>query len=214
MKDITLSIVVPLYNEEKNVPILYKRLTETLGKLAATYEIIFIDDGSTDGTFKALEAVRAHNAHVKIIQFRKNFGQTAALQAGIDHARHEVIVTLDGDLQNDPEDIPALLEKMEEGYDIVSGWRKKRKDSFSRIIPSRFANKIISKVTGVALKDYGCTLKAYKHEVIKSVHLFGDMHRFIPALASWQGVAIAEIPVRHHPRILGKKIASSVVSKI
>ncbi len=204
MKDLSVSIVVPVYNEERNVGILHERLQAVCRHFHSPYEVIFVDDGSTDRTVSMLEEAHKKDPHTKIIALRRNFGQTAALQAGIDHALHEVIVTLDGDLQNDPEDILLLLEKIKEGYDIVSGWRRHRKDSLSRTIPSKIANMLISHVTGVRLKDYGCTLKAYRTEIIKSLHLFGDMHRFIPALASWQGVRIAEIPVKHHPRIHGK----------
>lgn len=200
-----ISVVIPAYNEEENIPILYEKLKRVLENLGEDYEIIFVDDGSTDRTYEVLKEIAQRDKKVKVIRFRRNFGQTAALYAGFEHAKGDVIITMDADLQNDPEDIPRLLEKMKEGYDIVSGWRKERKDPFfSRKLPSMIANWIISKVTGVYLHDYGCTLKAYKAEVAKSFRLYGDMHRFLPALAKRFGAKITELPVKHHPRLYGK----------
>ena len=199
-----ISIVVPLYNEEENLPILNSSLLGVLQKLDKPFEIIYVDDGSTDKTFPILQSICNSNPSIKAIRLRRNFGQTAAMSAGFDHARGEIIITIDGDLQNDPADIPRLLEKLDEGYDIVSGWRKDRKDKlFSRKIPSMIANRIIGKTTGVRLHDYGCTLKAYRAEVIKPIPLYGELHRFIPALASIYGARITEIPVDHHPRRYG-----------
>ncbi len=200
-----ISIVIPAYNEEESLPVLYKKLKEVLDTLEKNYEIIFIDDGSTDRTPEILEKIASEDKKVKVVRFRRNYGQTAAMYAGFEHSKGDVIITMDADLQNDPEDIPLLLRKIEEGFDIVSGWRKDRKDPFlSRKFPSKIANWIISKVTGVYLHDYGCTLKAYRKEVAKHYRLYGDMHRFLPALAKRFGARITEVPVKHHPRIYGK----------
>ncbi|WP_448583993.1 glycosyltransferase family 2 protein [Thermocrinis sp.] len=200
-----LSVIIPAYNEEENVPILYEKLKKVLDNLGEDYEIIFVDDGSTDSTYDRLRKLATEDKRVKVLRFKKNYGQTAAMSAGFEHAKGDVIVTLDADLQNDPEDIPILLEKLKEGYHIVSGWRKDRKDPFlSRKLPSMIANWLISKITGVHLHDYGCTLKAYRAEVVKDLELFGDMHRFLPALTKRKGAKIAEVPVRHHPRIYGR----------
>jgi len=200
-----LSVVIPAYNEEENIPILYDKLKKVLENLQEDYEIIFVDDGSQDRTFEVLKEIAQKDSKVKVIRFKRNYGQTAALYAGFQYAKGDVIITMDADLQNDPEDIPRLLEKLREGYDIVSGWRKYRKDPFlSRKLPSMVANWIISKVTGVYLHDYGCTLKAYKAEFLKDLELYGDMHRFLPALTKRKGAKITEIVVRHHPRIYGK----------
>ncbi len=200
-----VSVVIPAYNEEENLPVLYERLKAVLDKLEGDYEILFVDDGSTDGSFEVLRDLARRDERVRVIRFRRNYGQTAAMYAGFEHATGDVIVTMDADLQNDPEDIPRLLRKLEEGYDIVSGWRKDRKDPFlSRRLPSKIANWIISKVTGVELHDYGCTLKAYRSEIAKRYRLYGDMHRFLPALARRFGARVTEIPVRHHPRLYGR----------
>ncbi|WP_297886921.1 glycosyltransferase family 2 protein [Sulfurihydrogenibium sp.] len=211
-KKIYLSIVVPIYNEEENLPILYKKIKDVIENLFRqekykdkTYEIIFVNDGSKDRSWEIIKEIAEKDPHVVGINFRRNFGQTAAMAAGFDKAKGEIIITMDGDLQNDPEDIPKLLEKIDEGYDVVSGWRKDRKDAFlSRTLPSRIANWLISKVTGVHLHDYGCSLKAYKAEVAKSLDYYGEMHRFLPALSKVVGANITEIPVKHHPRIYGK----------
>jgi glycosyltransferase involved in cell wall biosynthesis len=200
----TISIVVPLYNEEENVRDLHARLKEVLDTLDNEYELIFIDDGSTDRTLALLQEIQSGDDRVVVLSLRRNFGQTAAFAAGFDYARGDVIVTMDGDLQNDPKDIPRLLELIREN-DIVSGWRKSRKDPFlSRRLPSLLANRLISKVTGVSLHDYGCSLKAYRREVIKHLKLYGEMHRFIPAVANLYGVKIAEVETTHHPRLRGK----------
>jgi glycosyltransferase involved in cell wall biosynthesis len=200
-----LSVVIPAYNEEENVPILYEKLKKVLDGLGQDYEIIFVDDGSTDGTYQRLKQLAEKDSKLKIIRFKRNYGQTAAMSAGFEHAKGDVIITLDADLQNDPEDIPLLLEKLEEGYHVVSGWRKDRKDPFlSRKLPSMVANWLISKITSVHLHDYGCTLKAYRAEVVKDLELFGDMHRFLPALTKRGGAKITEVVVRHHPRMFGR----------
>ena len=216
---IELSIVIPIMNEEGNIKILHKNLTEVLVNLKQEYEIIFIDDGSRDNSLKILKEVVGLDSHTKVIEFRKNYGQTAAMSAGFKYAHGSVIITMDGDLQNDPADIPNLLEKMSEGYDLVSGWRKDRQDkSLTRVIPSKIANSIINKLiqgTGIQLNDYGCTLKAYKRGIIKNINLYGEMHRFIPVFAAWLGVKVAEIPVKHHPRVHGNaKYNLSRVSRV
>jgi glycosyltransferase involved in cell wall biosynthesis len=204
-KKVELSIVIPIYNEEENLPILYEKLKKVLDELGKSYEIIFVNDGSTDRSWDIIKELSEKDPHVVGVNFRRNFGQTAAMSAGFDIARGEVIITMDGDLQNDPEDIPKLLDKMKEGYDIVSGWRKDRKDDFlSRTLPSRIANWLISRVTGVHLHDYGCSLKAYRAEVAKSLDYYGEMHRFLPALSKAVGAKVTELPVKHHPRIYGK----------
>lgn len=200
----TISVVIPLYNEEENVQELNSSLKTVLDTLGTDYEVLFIDDGSTDNTLKFLQEIQAGDSHVIVLSLRRNFGQTAAFAAGFDYSRGDIIITMDGDLQNDPNDIPKLIEQMKDN-DLVSGWRKKRKDPFlSRRLPSIMANWLISKVTGVNLHDYGCSLKAYKRDVIKNLKLYGEMHRFIPAVASWYGVRIAEVETEHHPRVHGK----------
>lgn len=200
----TVSIVVPLYNEEENVDILHERLKEALDQTGLEYEILYVDDGSTDTTLSKLEEIQAKDKKVVVLSLRRNFGQTAAFAAGFDFARGDIVVTMDGDLQNDPKDIPKLLELVKD-YDLVSGWRKKRKDPFfTRRVPSMLANWVISKVTGVKLHDYGCSLKAYRRDVIKNLKLYGEMHRFIPAVASWYGVRVAEVETTHYPRLRGK----------
>lgn len=196
-----ISIVIPIFNEEKNIDSLYEELIGVLTGLGREFEIIFIDDGSVDESFRKLEKLQKGDSRVVVIQFRKNFGQTAALSAGFHHARGEVLITMDGDLQNDPADIPKLFEKIGEGYDLVSGWRYKRKDKLlSRRLPSMIANKIISTTTNVKLHDYGCTLKAFRREVTETIRLYGEMHRFIPAVASSMGISIAEVKVNHRER--------------
>ncbi len=200
----TLSIVIPLYNEEENVRALHEKITDALDSRKIEYEIIYVDDGSNDRTLQLLEDLQKENGNVLVLSLRRNFGQTAAFAAGFDFARGDVIVTMDGDLQNDPLDIPRLLDATRD-YDLVSGWRKKRKDPFiTRRLPSMIANWLISRVTGVRLHDYGCSLKAYRRDVIKNLRLYGEMHRFIPAVASWYGVRISEIETTHHPRLRGK----------
>lgn len=204
-KKIDFSIIVPIYNEEENIEELCLSFEGALKGIKKSYEIILIDDGSYDGTLEKAKKIALQNNKVQLISLRRNFGQTAAMAAGFDHASGEVIVPIDGDLQNDPTDIAMLLEKIEEGYDVVSGWRRERRDSFlSRVLPSKIANWVISKITGVSLHDYGCTLKAYRKEVICELKLYGEMHRFIPALASLNGAKVTEIPVHHHERHGGK----------
>lgn len=199
-----LSVVVPIYNEEDSIPTLHERLTASLNALGRSYEIIAVDDGSRDRSFALLKALGQHDPYLRVIKFRRNFGQTAAFSAGFDAARGDVVVTIDADLQNDPADIGALLAKMDEGFDIVSGWRKNRQDRFlDRRLPSILANRMISWSTGVALHDYGCSLKAYRASVVHNIKLYGELHRFIPAIASWQGVSVAEIPVNHAARQFG-----------
>jgi glycosyltransferase involved in cell wall biosynthesis len=204
MANSVLSIVIPLFNEEENVQALVERIVNGVSELNNEYEIVAVDDGSSDDTFGQLCQAQSLVPNLRIIKFRRNFGQTQAMQAGIDHARGEVIVTMDGDLQNDPADIPNLLRKMADGYDVVSGWRRKRKDHILRCIPSRMANRLLAHITGVKIHDNGCSLKAYRSSIIKKVRLYSEMHRFIPAFAFMQGGRVAEIEVRHHPRVHGK----------
>ena len=200
-----LSVVIPVFNEGPNIEPLYRELTATLAAWGRPYEVVFVDDGSTDDTFAALSRLHAADGRLSVIQLRRNFGQTAAFAAGIAAARGRLIATSDGDLQNDPRDIPLLAGRIDEGYDIVCGWRKERKDPFfSRRLPSMIANRLISWATGVYLNDYGCSLKVFRAEVIKSLRLYGELHRFLPALASEQGVKIAEQPVTHRPRVHGR----------
>jgi glycosyltransferase involved in cell wall biosynthesis len=201
-----LSLIIPVYNEAENLPILYDCIQEALKSIQGIWEVIFIDDGSNDHSFEVLKSlVEKDPEHVRAVAFRRNFGQTAAITAGIDYAQGEIIVLLDADLQNDPADIPMLLAKLDEGYDLVSGWRKDRKDNrLTRTIPSNIANGLISWVTGVHLHDYGCTLKAYRREALEGFRLYGEMHRFIPVFAHSVGAKITEMPVTHHERKFGK----------
>ncbi len=201
-----LSIVIPVFNERENLPLLHQALTEALGSCRLPWEAVLVDDGSTDGSAEILERLAQEDPeHIRVVFLRRNFGQTAALAAGIDHAQGDILVLMDADLQNDPRDIPRLLDKLDQGYDVVSGWRKDRQDAFlTRTLPSRLANALISWVTGVHLHDYGCTLKAYRREVLQGFRLYGEMHRFIPAYAASVGARITEIPVQHHPRKYGK----------
>ena len=199
-----VSVVLPVFNEEDNIRLQYEEITKAMKPMGFTYEIIFIDDGSTDRSPAILEDIARKDKNIKLVIFRRNFGQTAAMSAGIEYATGEIIVFLDSDLQNDPNDIGILIEKIEEGYDVVSGWRKHRHDSLlSRKLPSWIANRLISRVTGVHLHDLGCSLKAYRGELLKQVNLYGEMHRFIPVHASWIGAKITEIPVTHHARKYG-----------
>ncbi len=205
VNSIALSIIVPVLNEEQNIPLLHQEITNALTPLRLSYEVIYIDDGSRDQSVSRLSEIAARDTHVTVICFRRNFGQTAALAAGIAHSQGDVIVLMDADLQNDPKDIPAMLDKLSEGYDVVSGWRRKRRDPFfSRKLPSRIANGVISWATHVRLHDYGCTLKAYRREVLETSRLYGEMHRFIPVYASWNGAHITEMVVHHRPRKYGK----------
>lgn len=199
-----VSVVIPLLNEEENIPILYDELTQSLKQVEVDYELIFIDDGSSDSSLQILQNLQNDDATIRVISLRKNFGQTAALTAGFDMAEGDIIIAMDADLQNDPADIPMLLNKINDGNDMVTGWRFNRQDPFlSRKLPSKIANKIISSATGVHLHDYGCTLKAFRKEVIKNIKLYGEMHRFIPAIASAMGVSIAEVKVNHRARRFG-----------
>lgn len=211
-----LSIIAPIYNEVENVPLLCGRLEEVLSRIGRSYEIILIDDGSTDGSWEKMREMARSNPHLRLIRLRRNFGQTAAMSAGFAHARGAVIITMDADLQNDPLDIPLLLERIDRGADVVSGWRKTRRDAFwHRRLPSMAANALISGMTGVRLHDFGCTLKAYRREVLENVRLYGEMHRFIPALASWVGGAVDEVVVTHHPRRHGvSKYGLSRVTRV
>ncbi|MHB1345980.1 MAG: glycosyltransferase family 2 protein [Candidatus Humimicrobiaceae bacterium] len=204
-ESVYLSVVIPVFNERENISYLYENLNKVLPLLCRKYEVLLIDDGSSDGTFDELVKIHEQNDNYKVIKFRKNFGQTPAMSAGFDYANGEIIITLDADLQNDPQDIPLLIEKMNEGFDVVSGWRINRQDkAMSRKLPSKVANWLIAKLTGVKIHDYGCTLKAYSRDVVKNIELYGEMHRYIPAVASWMGISVAEVPVHHHSRKFGK----------
>ena len=210
-----VSVIVLVYNEVDSVEPLHRELMSVLGGIGRTFEVLYIDDGSSDGSTERLAALASNDSRVRVVSFRRNFGQTAAVQAGIDHSRGEVLVFLDGDMQNDPHDIPHLLAKLDEGYDVVSGWRRDRKDDASRVLPSQVANWLIARVTGVQLSDFGCTLKAYRREVIEDVKLYGEMHRFIPVFASMIGARITEIPVNHRPRTYGRsKYSLSRTSRV
>ncbi len=211
-----VSIVVPLYNERENIAPLHDALLRAVANIDRRVEILLVNDGSADGTREAVNALAAKDPSIRALHFRRNFGQTAALQAGIEYARGEVVVMMDGDLQNDPEDIPALLAKLDEGYDVVSGWRQRRRDAFlSRVLPSAIANRIISLVSGVHLHDYGCTLKAYRRSVLKDVRLYGEMHRFIPIYCSWLGGKVTEMPINHRARTRGKsKYGAERIAKV
>lgn len=208
MSELKLSIIIPVYNEEGNVAEVCKRIYDAMHSInfqPTDYEVIFVDDGSKDKTLQVLQTNKNNYPNIKVIVLRRNYGQTAAMSAGFDYASGEIIILMDGDLQNDPADIPRLLEKLNEGYDVVSGYRKNRCDAFfTRRFPSFVANKLISFISGVELTDYGCSLKAYKKEVVKNIKLYGEMHRFIPIYTYWEGAKIAEIPVSHHPRKSGK----------
>ncbi len=205
VRRLSITVVVPIYNEVDNLPRLVQEIGAALDASGREAEVILVDDGSTDGSVEALRRIPEQDPRFRVILFRRNFGQTAAMSAGFDHARGDVVIAMDGDLQNDPAEIELLMAKIEgEGYDIVSGWRKARKDKFlTRRLPSMIANRIIGQITGVRLHDYGCSLKAYRTEVLRNIRLYGEMHRFIPALASWVGARIAEVPVNHRARTKG-----------
>jgi glycosyltransferase involved in cell wall biosynthesis len=210
-----LSVIVLVYNEADSIAPLHEELSGVLEGLDVPYEIVYIDDGSRDGSTERMAQLALHDRHVRVVSFRRNFGQTAAVQAGIDHSTGEILVFMDGDMQNDPHDIPRLLDEIEHGYDVASGWRKDRKDEASRVLPSKIANTIIARVTGVPLHDFGCTLKAYRREVIEDVKLYGEMHRFIPVYASWVGARITELPVNHRQRVFGhSKYSLSRTSRV
>ncbi len=210
-----ISIIIPVYNESENIILLYESIKKTIEKINLNSEIIFINDGSKDNTEDILSQLAKKDNRISVINFKRNFGQTAALMAGIDAAKGEILIPMDGDLQNDPSDISNLLAKLNEGYDVVSGWRKDRHDSLIRVFPSKVANFLISRISGVHLHDYGCSLKAYRKDVIKDIRLYGEMHRFIPIYASWQGGKIAEIPVIHHARTYGvSKYGMNRIAKV
>lgn len=205
MKEKKISIVIPVYNEKENIEELYEKVKESLDLEGYNYELIFVDDGSIDDSWVVIKNIADKDKRVRGLKLSRNYGQTFALYAGFQEAKGDIIITMDADLQNDPDDIGDLMKEMEKGYDIVSGWRKERKDPFfTKILPSKIANFLISLITGVKLKDYGCTLKAYKADVIKGIKLYGEMHRFLPALCAFEGAKISEIPVRHHRRKKGK----------
>ncbi|MFK8068047.1 MAG: glycosyltransferase family 2 protein [Gammaproteobacteria bacterium] len=205
MQKSSLSIVIPVFNEELNLPILKEKIIDAMEPLGFAYEVLLVNDGSTDSSESVMREIASENTNFKAVNFRKNYGQTAAMMAGIDYATGDIIIPMDADLQNDPADIGRLVEKLEEGFDVVSGWRADRQDNaISRNLPSRWANKLISKISGVKLHDYGCSLKAYRKDVIKDVRLYGEMHRFIPIYASWLGGKVTEIPVKHYARIHGE----------
>ena len=210
-----VSVIVLVFNELESIDPMYKELASVLDALDVPTELLYIDDGSRDGSTELLYKIAAQDSRVRVVSFRRNFGQTAAVQAGIDNSRGEVLIFLDGDLQNDPHDIPRLLAGIDEGSDVVSGWRKNRHDDATRVLPSRIANWLIAKVTGVELHDFGCTLKAYRRDVIRDVRLYGEMHRFIPVYASWVGANITEMPVNHRPRAFGRsKYSLSRTSRV
>lgn len=199
------SVVVPFYNEQESVAQLYVKIIEVMDALGEPYEIVFVDDGSKDGTFRLMSEIARDDDRVVVVQLRRNFGQTAALKAGFDHSQGEIIISMDGDLQHDPAEIPRFIEKIQEGYDIVSGWRVERTDHWlTRQIPSRVANRIMAKLSRVDLHDFGTTFKAYRREILSEIHLYGELHRFIPALASWAGASVAEVPITNIPRKNGK----------
>lgn len=202
--NLQISIVIPLFNEEDNIKTLYSEIREIFKRVKTSYELILVNDASKDKTWNIISKIAQKDKRVKAINFKRNFGQTAALSAAIDHASGEIIIPMDGDLQNDPKDIPKLIEKIEEGYSVVSGWRKNRKDSFIRVLPSKIANFLIRKITGVKVRDNGCALKAYRREVIEEIQLYGEMHRFISIYAAWSGGEVCEVVVNHRPRKHGK----------
>ena len=210
-----VSVVVLVFNEVDSAEPLHRELMGVLEGLGRTFEVVYVDDGSRDGSTERLGNFAARDPCVRVVSFRRNFGQTAAVQAGIDHSRGDILVFLDGDMQNDPHDIPHLLQKIDEGYDVVSGWRRDRQDDITRVLPSKVANWIIAHVTGVPLSDFGCTLKAYRREVIQDVRLYGEMHRFIPVYADMIGARITELPVHHRPRTYGRsKYSLSRTSRV
>lgn len=216
MSALDLSVIVPVFNEEDNLRPLYQSVVQALEPLDRPFEIVLVDDGSADETFEIAKDLASQDTRVRVIKFRRNYGQTPAMVAGIDHARGRILITMDGDLQNDPADIAAMIQMIEEGYDIVAGWRQRRQDKLlTRVVPSKVANWLIAKVTGVPIKDNGCSLKAYRADVIKRIPLYAEMHRFIPAMASIAGARIAQMPVRHHPRKFGEsKYGISRVYKV
>lgn len=200
----SISLVVPIYNEEQSLETLHQRITTVVQSLTDQYEIIFINDGSTDGSAAALERLWRDDKHVKVLQLRRNFGKAAALAVGFEEAQGDIVITMDGDLQDDPDEIPRLVACLRDGYDVVSGWKQERHDPLSKTLPSRLFNWVVSRTTGLKLHDFNCGFKAYRREVVKNVRLYGELHRFIPALAHGQGFRVTELPVKHHPRKFGK----------
>ncbi len=202
---LSISVVIPIHNEEESIPLMHEQLEAVFSRMDREYELIFVDDGSTDTSINELVKLTEKDPHVVVVEFRRNYGQTAAMQAGIDEAGNDVIITMDGDLQNDPSDIPMMVEKIEEGYDLVHGWRKNRQDAFiNRKLPSKIANRIISKTTGFPIHDLGCTLKAIRREIAQELELYGEMHRFIPILAHRRGAKCVEVVTKHHARQFGE----------
>ena len=201
---IDLSLVIPVYNEVESIPELYRRVAEVLSTLPYSYELVFIDDGSSDGSFEGLRDLHTTDPNVRVLRFRRNFGKTAALVAGFDNSRGEIIITMDADLQDDPSEIPNFLAKLEEGYDLVSGWKKDRQDPISKTLPSKIFNAVVSSSTGIHMHDFNNGFKAYRREVTEELKLYADLHRFIPVMATWRGFRVAEIPVKHHPRKYGQ----------
>src|SRR5262245_44973731 len=200
-----ISVFLPVFNEQDNIELLNQELTNALEGIGRSYEVIYVDDGSTDDSLARMRGIAARDSRVRVISLRRNYGQTAAMSAGIDHARGEILIPMDADLQNDPADIAALLNRLDEGYDVVSGWRKNRKDTWlTRRLPSAMANRLVATLSGVKLHDFGCSLKAYRRDVLADVKLYGEMHRFIPIYAAWSGARVSEIPVNHHPRKAGQ----------
>jgi glycosyltransferase involved in cell wall biosynthesis len=199
-----LSVVIPLYNEEESLHELYTQLSETLSRSNIRYELLFVDDGSTDDSFRNLRDLKRRDQRIKIIRLRRNYGKSAALSAGFEHARGAIVITMDADLQDDPSEIPALVQKVQGGYDLISGWKKVRYDPLSKTIPSRFFNFVTSRLTGIKLHDFNCGLKAYRNEVVKSVRVYGELHRYVPVLAKWEGFIIGEMVVKHRARKYGK----------
>jgi glycosyltransferase involved in cell wall biosynthesis len=199
-----LSIVIPTYNEEKNVALLHDEISKALRDMAVSYSVVFVDDGSSDGTFQVLKEIRGRDNRVRVVKFKKNFGQSAAMAAGFEHAKGDVVVTMDADMQNDPADIPLLLTELNKGFDVVCGWRSKRKDSISKKLFSRFANSMRRRLTGATIHDSGCSLRAYRRDCLKDLELYGEMHRYIPAMLSWKGYKISEVRTNHRPRAHGK----------
>ncbi|RMG68383.1 MAG: glycosyltransferase [Calditrichaeota bacterium] len=199
-----LSIVIPAYNERESLPVLLQEICQVMQGLNLAFEVIVVDDGSSDGTFELLEQLKPQMPWLRAISFRRNYGKSAALSEGFKIARGAVVITMDADLQDDPKEIPNLLKKLDEGYDLVSGWKKRRHDPLNKVIPSRIFNFVTARVTGIPLHDFNCGLKAYRRDVIKSIHVYGELHRFLPVLAQWQGFRVGEIPVRHRPRKYGR----------
>lgn len=202
--DIDISIIIPVLNEEKNIEELYSKITEVMTEIKLNYELIFIDDGSTDNTFRIARELLDRDKHIKLIKFKKNFGKSSALSAGFRYSKGKIIITMDGDLQDDPTEIPNFIQKIREGYDLVSGWKFQRRDPITKTVPSKIFNKLTAVTTGVKIHDFNCGFKAYQREVVKNIDVYGELHRYIPVLAQWRGYSVGEIKVKHHPRKYGK----------